>query len=192
MKKIIGITVLVLLFSLSIWTSSAETVAEDVVGENVLVVYFQPMENIDRVARTLVDQTGGDLFEIQTEKVYSESYRTALDQAWQNQKDLLCPEISTRVDDMGDYGIVFVGYPVCWGDAPKAVTVFLESYDFSGKKVVPFCIDNGNGFEKSFESIKAVLPESDVLAGCVLETAELSSSKELIKGWLENMEMAIE
>lgn len=114
-----------------------------------LVAYFSASGVTARLAETLVQVTGGDLHEILPAEPYSSA-----DLDWTNKKsrssvemkDPSCrPAIGNQVEDMEQYDTVFVGFPIWWYVAPAIINTFLESYDFSGKTVVPFATSGGSG-----------------------------------------------
>ena len=113
-----------------------------------LVAYFSASGTTEEVARTVADVTKGDLYEIVPEKRYSEA-----DLNWRDPKSRCSvengdpkarPAIEGDVDVSG-YDVVFVGYPIWWGVAPRIVDSFLEKHEFSGKTIVPFCTSGGSG-----------------------------------------------
>ena len=115
----------------------------------ILVAYFSASGETARLAKTLAGVIGGDLFEIRPQTAY-----TAADLDWNNaksrssveMKDPSCrPAIGNQVEDMEQYDTVFVGFPIWWYVAPAIINTFLESYDFSGKTVVPFATSGGSG-----------------------------------------------
>lgn len=102
----------------------------------ILVAYFSYQGHTANVAREIAAQTGGDLFEIKPAMPYP-GYDECLDVAKAEKNNNARPSIDGRVENMADYDVVFVGYPIWWYDAPMIVLSFLESYDFSGKTVIP-------------------------------------------------------
>ena len=106
-----------------------------------LVAYFSASGQTAKLAKTLAGVTGGDLFEIAPETAY-----TAADLDWMDKKSRSTiemkdpksrPAIAGKVADMAQYDTVFVGFPIWWYQAPRIIETFLESYDFSGKTVIP-------------------------------------------------------
>ena len=127
----------------------------------VLVAYFSVSGVTARVARELAAVEGGDLFEIRPESPY-----TAADLDWTDKKsrstlemsDPDCrPAIVGGVEDMARYDAVFVGFPIWWGREPSVVDTFLAAYDFSGKRVVPFCTSGGSDIGKTAERIQSIV-----------------------------------
>ena len=117
-----------------------------------LVAYFSASGVTEKKARILAQVTGGDLFEIEPAVPY-----TSADLNWMDKKSRSTlemndpssrPEIAKKVADMDVYDTVYVGFPVWWYVQPSIINTFLESYDFSGKMVVPFCTSGGSGTGK--------------------------------------------
>ncbi len=117
-----------------------------------LVAYFSASGVTEKKAQLLAQVTGGDLFEIEPAVPY-----TSADLNWMDKKSRSTlemndpssrPEIAKKVADMDAYDTVYVGFPVWWYVEPSIINTFLESYDFSGKTVVPFCTSGGSGTGK--------------------------------------------
>ena len=133
-------------------------------GSNMLVAYFSlageqygvgvvEEGNTGIIARMIAEQTGADLFEIEAATPYPTSHSELLDVSRQEMADNARPEISGTVDNMDDYDTIFIGYPNWWGDMPMIVYNFLESYDLSGKTIVPFCTHGGSGLSDTESTI---------------------------------------
>ena len=122
-------------------------------ADKVLVAVFSASGVTKRVGEEIARVSGGDFFEI----VPTEKYTTA-DLNWNNRKSRstvemndasVRPEIASKVADMASYDTVIIGFPIWWGVAPRIIETFLESYDFSGKKIIPFCTSGGSGVGRS-------------------------------------------
>ena len=146
-----------------------------------LVAYFSASGVTARLAQRLAEGIGADLFEIKPEVPY-----TNADLNWQNSKsrssvemnDRKCrPAISSTVEDMFKYDVVFVGFPVWWYREPSIIDTFMESYDFSGKTVIPFATSGMSGIGDSGSNMQALAKGAKVLAG--KRFASGSSVKEL-------------
>ena len=127
-----------------------------------LVAYFSASGVTAAVAKKLAAAVGADLFEIQPEQLYTND-----DLNWQNSRsrssvemnDRSCrPAIAFAVENMAQYDAVFVGFPVWWYREPSIIDTFMEAYDFSGKKVVPFCTSGGSGLGDSAQTCKLWRP----------------------------------
>ena len=122
-------------------------------AKKVLVAVYSASGVTRRVGQEIARICGGDFFEIVPKEIY-----TSEDLNWMNKKSRSSvemndpsarPEISGAVADMASYDTVIVGFPIWWGVAPRIIDTFLESYDFSGKKIIPFCTSGGSGVGKS-------------------------------------------
>ena len=149
--------------------------------KKVLVVYFSRTGTTKTVAKKIKKMTGGTLFRIQTKKKYPSSYDKMLNTAQKEQDEKVRPAIKKRVKSMKKYDTILIGYPVWWGDAPMAVYSFLESYDLSGKTIIPFCTSGGTGIGDSVKNIKKVCKGAKVKTGL---TANSVSDKR-IREWLK-------
>ena len=127
----------------------------------VLVAYFSVSGVTKKVAKELAKVEKADLFEITPETPY-----TTADLDWKDQqsrstlemKDPSCrPAITGRIENMGQYNVVFVGFPIWWGREPSVVDTFLDAYDFSGKRIVPFCTSGGSGIGETAKRIQEIV-----------------------------------
>ncbi|MBQ6296900.1 MAG: twin-arginine translocation signal domain-containing protein [Selenomonadaceae bacterium] len=144
-------------------------------NEKILVVYYSRtgeeygLGNISKgntaiVAEIIAKQTGGDLFEIKPVTPYPDSYEECKTVASREKATKARPPFIGDVDISG-YDTIFVGYPIWYGDAPQIVYTFLESHDFSGKKIVPFCTHGGSGLSSTDQNIMLTCPNAKVLQG---------------------------
>ncbi len=122
-------------------------------ANKTLVAVFSASGVTKRVGEEIARIAGADFYEIVPEDVY-----TSADLNWMNKKSRSSvemndpaarPEIAGEALDMAAYDTVIVGFPIWWGVAPRIIDTFLESYDFSGKKIIPFCTSGGSGVGKS-------------------------------------------
>ena len=134
-------------------------------GGEPLVVYFSWSGNTRKIAQEVASQLGVEAVELVCEKPYSSDYNTCLDEAQRDQNQQARPKLTTRIDDMGRYGTVYVGYPNWWASIPMPIATFLESYDFSGKEIRPFCSNGGGGLGQSVSAISKLAPNAHVGQG---------------------------
>lgn len=113
------------------------------------------------VAEFIQNQVGGTLFSIQVEEPYSSDYDECLDRASIEKAQNARPVLTTSVEDMQKYDIIFLGFPNWWYTVPMAIHSFLESYDFSGKTIIPFCVHGTGGLASTIRDIQREL-EPDV------------------------------
>lgn len=149
-----------------------------------LVVYFSATGNTKAVAEEIVRLTGADLYEIVPADPYTDedlNYNNNDCRANQEMNDASArPAIGSEVIDISAYDTVFVGYPIWWGTAPRIINTFLDTYDLSGKTVLPFCTSGGSGISKSVSDIRAAEPDADVRDGLRASGANDSS----IESWI--------
>ena len=137
---------------------------EQTEGSDMLVAYFSlageqynvgvvEEGNTSIIAHMIAEQTGADLFEIKPETPYPTTYQGLLDVTRQEMDNNARPEIADTVDDMDAYDTIFIGYSIWWGDMPRILCNFLESYDLSGKTIVPFCTHGGSGLSRTESTI---------------------------------------
>lgn len=139
-------------------------------GESkVLVAYFSVTNHTKSIAEHLADGLNADLYEITPEDPYTEAdinyndnnSRTSIEMNDESAR----PAINGTVDNMDQYDVVFVGYPIWWGKAPKIMRTFVESYDFSGKTVIPFCTSASSGIGSSASDLEALTSGATWLEG---------------------------
>lgn len=157
---------------------SATALAAD---SKILIAYFSWSGNTEKVAQIIQRETGGTLFKIQPANPYPTEYKACSDRASNEVATGARPAISNRVADMDSYDVVFVGFPIWWYNAPMIIDTFLESYDFSGKTVVPFCTSGGSLIGVSMDKIRLHCPDSNVVDGL---TANRSSE---VAPWIKKL-----
>ena len=152
-----------------------------------LVVYFSATGNTKALAETIAETTGAELYEIVPEEPYTEedlNYNNDDCRANREMNDESArPAISGSVENMDDYDTIYLGYPIWWGDMPRIVNTFLESYDLSGKTIMPFCTSGGSGITSSVSNIRAACPDSNVTDGF---RGSSSSGADDIEQWLSD------
>ena len=171
-------------------------------GKNILVAYFSRADenynvgtidkgNTQIAAEYIASELGADSFHIETVTPYPADYDDCCDAAKQELADKARPELNGTVDNMGQYDIVFLGYPIWWGDMPMAVYTFMDSYDFSGKVIIPFNTHEGSGESGTYASITSYLPNAQVLDGMAIQgkTAQEFSAdtQQSVRDWLDGL-----
>ena len=154
--------------------------------KKTLVAYFSASGVTGSVAENLANGIGADLFEIVPEKPY-----TNADLDWQNSrsrssvemKDRNCrPTIASKAADMAQYAVVFVGFPIWWYREPSIIDTFMESYDFSGKTIVPFATSGGSGLGEAPRNMQALAKGANVVNG---KRFSVAVSAQELKAWAE-------
>ncbi|HOO06837.1 MAG TPA: flavodoxin [Ruminococcus sp.] len=120
---------------------------------DTIVVYFSRTGNTEKIANYLLEITGADSYVIQAAVPYSDediAYNNSSCRADQEQNDkTVRPEIADPISSLDGYDTVFLGYPIWWGEEPRIIDTFLESYDLSEKTVIPFCTSGSSGISVS-------------------------------------------
>jgi flavodoxin len=161
----------------------------DAPGTKILVVYFSRSGNTRTLANQIHQSVGGNIFEIQPEKPYPTDYEEAKSRSRQELDSGFRPMLKTKIKDIGQYGTVFIGYPMWWGTMPMPVYTFLSGYDFSGKTIVPFCTHEGSYLGRSVEDIKKLCPQSTILEGLAIWDRDLQNDSGAVTEWLRKLKM---
>ena len=153
-----------------------------------LVAYFSASGVTAKVAETLAEAIGADIYEIEPAAPYSKA-----DLDWTNQKSRSSiemsdpasrPAIAGKRDNMDDYDTVFVGFPIWWYVAPHIINTFLESYDLTGKTIIPFATSGGSGMGKTNESLTPSCKGAKLIEGQVFKSRTNLSE---IAIWVDNL-----
>ncbi|MBR2135948.1 MAG: flavodoxin [Bacteroidales bacterium] len=152
-----------------------------------LVAYFSATGTTKALAEKVANTTGGDLYEIKPEVPYTsedldwtvKTSRSSVEMADKTSR----PAIVKDLENAGDYGTIYIGFPVWWYTAPTIINTFLETYDFSGKNVVFFATSGGSTIDKANAQFKEQYPALKWTAGKVLNRA----TDEDVKAWVESL-----
>lgn len=156
-------------------------------SKKALVAYFSASGTTKKVAETLAQAAGADIYEIKPAVPY-----TKADLDWTNKKSrstvemndpAFRPAIADSDAGIANYDVVFVGFPIWWYVAPTIINTFLECYDFSGKTVVLFATSGGSGFGKTVEQLKSSC-SADIREGKLLRS---SASAAELSDWVKSL-----
>lgn len=168
--------------------ADAETEPTEASEANALVVYFSATGNTKAVAETLAEMQGADLVEIVPEEPYTDAdldYNNASSRSTLEQNDADArPAISGTIDNMEDYEVVYVGYPIWWYDMPRIMYTFFDTYDFSGKTIVPFCTSGGSSLSGTPDTIAEFEPEATILDGIQIGSSAAHDAEGELSKWL--------
>lgn len=158
-------------------------------GGKVLIAYFSATGTTQGIAEKIAEKTGGTLYEILAEDPYTEEdlrYYTN-GRADQEQADSSArPAISGSVNNIEQYDVVFLGYPIWHGQAPRIISTFLESYDFSGKTIVPFCTSHSSGIGSSDNNLHSLASDATWLDSRRFSGSESGST---ISDWIKGLDL---
>ena len=171
-------------------TDMENTDNQDVQDHKVLVAYFSATGTTKGVAEHIANGLNADIYEIVPEDPYTDAdlnyndnnSRTTIEMNDPNAR----PAISGSVENMEQYDIIFVGYPIWWGEAPRIVSTFMESYDFSGKTIVPFCTSGGSGIGSSASNLERLTSGATWLDGRRLNG---SDSQDTVMEWVNSIDL---
>lgn len=158
----------------------------------VLVAYFSATGTTKGVAEHIANGLNADIYEIVPEDPYTDAdlnyndnnSRTTIEMNDPSAR----PAISGSVDNMDQYDIVFLGYPIWWGEAPRIVSTFMESYDFSGKTIVPFCTSGGSGVGSSATNLEQLTSGANWLEGRRLNGRD---SQDTVMEWVNSLGLSL-
>jgi flavodoxin len=148
-----------------------------------------PIGNTEVIAKKIQGMTGGNLFKIKTVRSYPEDYTEATNVADEEKKGNARPELTEKVADMDSYEVVYLGYPIWWGTMPMAVFTFLDSYDFSGKTIVPYCTHEGSGLGSSERDLKRTCPNARILPGLAIKGGSVAGADKDVASWLRKLDL---
>ena len=157
---------------------------------NKLVAYFSASGVTAKVAETLAEAIGADIFEIEPKVPYTEADLNWMDKKARSTIEMndpvSRPEIAIKRDNMKDYDTIFVGFPIWWYVAPTIINTFLESYDFSGKTVVLFATSGGSGMGETLKKLAPSCPNAKLIEGKVFRR---STGREQLAAWAEGLDL---
>ena len=155
---------------------------------NMLVIYFSRTGNTEKIAQYLIEFSGADSYVIEAAVPYTDEdieYSNDSCRANKEQNDKsVRPEIANPISSIDSYDTIFLGYPIWWGQEPRIIDTFLESYDFSDKTLIPFCTSGSSGISISEANIKALVPVGKQLAG---KRFAADSTKDEVKEWYDTL-----
>ena len=168
----------------------------------VLIVYLSRTNNTRAIAEIIHKNVGGTLVALELEKPYPENYQAIVQQVVEENETGYLPPLKTKIDNIQNYDVVFVGFPT-WGmKLPPPMKSFLKQYDLSGKTVIPFNTNAGYGVGTSFETVKELCKTSKVLEGFsmkggverdgvyfVIKDEKRKDAETKVKHWLQTIKM---
>ena len=153
-----------------------------------VVVYFSRTNNTEKIANYIIDITGAEKYEIEAEIPYTDEdvdYTNSSCRANQEQNDKSCrPEIAEPMESINSYEVIYLGYPIWWGEEPRIIDTFLESYDFSDITVIPFCSSGSSDIATSEKNIRNLVPIGNLLEG---KRFSASATKSEVEEWINEL-----
>lgn len=159
-------------------------------GASIVVNEGEVLGNTQYMAQIIQSSIGGELFEIKTVQDYPRDHEPLVDQAADEQDDNFRPELSTKVENINDYDVIFIGYPNWWGDMPMPLYTFLEEYDLSGKTIVPFSTHGGSGFSSTINTIEDLQPNARVITDALtISRNNIADAASEITDWVNELDL---
>lgn len=140
--------------------------------------------NTEKAANMIADITKGDVFKIEQRVPYSADYNTCIEQAKNDKNKKARPELIALPEDISKYDEIYLGYPNYWGTMPMAVYTFLESIDFTGIAIPPFCTHEGSGLSNTEKDIEGAAKGAVVENGLAIVGSNVDNAKQLIERWI--------
>ena len=154
-------------------------------NKRIAIIYFSATGTTKKVAEYIKDVTGGDLIEIEPKEKYTDddlNYNNSNSRSTKEQNDSSArPEISNTIET-DSYDVIYLGYPIWWGDAPRIILTFLDNHDLSGKTVIPFCTSGSSGISTSVNYFKNNYKNVNWLEG-----KRLSTSQSEVEKWISSL-----
>lgn len=157
-------------------------------SSKALVVYFSATGTTKGVAEQIASVTGADTYEITAAQPYTSddlNYKDSDSRATKEQNDkTVRPEIGSEKIDLNSYDTVYIGFPIWWGEEPRIMDTFVESYDFDGKTVIPFCTSGSSSIDNAAENLEANAGDGDWKDG---RRFSADSSQADIEDWINSL-----
>ncbi|MCU6769034.1 flavodoxin [Barnesiella propionica] len=156
-------------------------------NRKILIVYFSHTGNTRTIAGYIHDTVKSDLVEIETVDTYTDDYDTLLAQIREEVATEYCPPLTTRIEDIDLYDVIFIGYPIWVETAAPPIRSFLTTHDLAGKTVVPFCTSGTSSAEASYRLIRSLCPQSTVLEGIQIRRGTYDTAYDRVIAWLQKI-----
>lgn len=154
----------------------------------ILVAYFSNTNNTAELAQTISKTVGADIYKIKPAIEYTQedlNWHDKLSRSTVEMEDEDArPEIDGKIENFAQYETIILAYPIWWNTAPRIIDTFLESYDFSGKTIIPVCTSGGSGIENSELRLKKICPAANWKQG---QRFSSHATPDEIKNWFKNI-----
>lgn len=140
--------------------------------------------NTEKIANMIADITGADIYKIEQKIPYSADYKTCVAESRQDLQSDARPELANILESIEKYDEIYLGYPIYCGTMPMAVYTFLESFDFTGKVIHPFCTHEGSGLSSTESDVKKAAKGSNVARGLAIHGSSVDGAKTKLQEWV--------
>lgn len=159
-----------------------------VAGASRVVVDGEVLGNTQYIAQLIQQQTGGDLFRIETVQEYPGSHDPLLEFAYNERAEGARPELAAQMENLDSYDIIFLGYPNWNADLPMPLYTLLEQTDLSGKTIVPFTTHGGSGFSRTIQTIQELQPNATVISdGLSISRNSVAQAESDVASWVSGL-----
>ncbi len=141
--------------------------------------------NTEKAAKMIAALTGADLLRIKQKIPYAADYNTCIAQAQRDKQSGKRPELVSLPDHLDTYDEIFLGYPNYWGTMPMAVYTFLERFNFTGKRIYPFCTHEGSGLSGTEQDIQKAAKDAVVKKGLAIYGSSVDNAKAVLEQWIQ-------
>ena len=142
--------------------------------------------NTEKAANMIAELTGAELFRIEQKVHYAADYSTCVAQARKDKQENARPALTALPENLDAYDEIYLGYPNYCGTMPMAVYTFLESFDFTGKRIHPFCTHEGSGLAGTERDIQNAAKGAKVEKGIAIFGSNVDSAKPILQKWIES------
>lgn len=157
-------------------------------SNKVLVIYFSQSGNTQKLAKLISDKVGGDFIRIETIEDYPTEYSKLASFAKKEKDNNSRPELKNLELDLEKYDTIFIGYPIWWYQMPMPMYTFFDTYDFSGKVIIPFNTHEGSKDSGTYEDIKELESNATVLEGLPIRGGDMASDQgDKVDNWLKKL-----
>ena len=181
MKKVIFLTLIFSLFGVHMELQAQNQ------NNRILIVYYSKTGNTRTVAEFIHQAVGGDIFELKPARAYPSDYQATVTLARQENQANARPALASNVNNMSDYDIIFLGYPNWINTMPMFFFTFLESHNFRGKTIIPFCTHGSGGLGNSVADIRRVASGATVREAFGVRGANANNSRNDVIAWLRSL-----
>lgn len=158
-------------------------------AKKILVAYFSASGTTARAAKTLAEAATADLFEIKPKEIYTKADLNWMDKQSRSSIEMrdksFRPAIAETCSNMDDYDIILLGFPIWWYVAPTIINTFLETYDFSKKKIVLFATSGGSGFGNTVDELRKSVSDTAIIKAGKLLNGNINQSE--LAAWVESL-----
>lgn len=166
---------------------NAGIVMAETANQNILIVYFTQSKNTEVLADAIHNKVGGEMLQLTTVKPYPTSYNALTEYAKKELEDQSMPELATKIPNLDQYKIIFLGFPNWWSSVPMPIHTFAKSANFDGKIIAPFVTHGGGGLGHIESDLKKLFPKSKILKPLSLSGSRHNMYKEEADKWINSL-----